>query len=357
MSKIALIPGDGIGAEVTAEAVKALRRVAERFDLSLDLVDWDLGAERYLRDGVTITADEMAALGGEYDAILLGALGDPRVPGNEHARDILLGLRFQLDLYVNLRPIRLLDPSHSPLRDVRVEDIDMLIFRENTEGPYVGVGGAFKRGTPEEIALEEDVNTRTGVERILRAAFEHARTAGRRSVTMADKANALRYAGSLWRRCFEEVGAEYPEIERRALYVDALAMDLVLHPARYDVIVAANLLGDILSDLAAGLVGGLGLAPSANLHPGRIGLFEPVHGSAPDIAGTGRANPLASVLTAALMLDHLGAPAAAGALRSAVDACIRVGETTPDLGGTLRTAEVGERVCDHIDAEDLIDAE
>ncbi len=348
MSRIAVIPGDGIGAEVTAEAVKALRRAAEVFGLSLDLVDWDLGAERFLRTGVTITAEEMETLGRDYDAIFLGALGDPRVPGNEHARDILLGMRFQLDLYVNLRPIRLLDPSHSPLRGVRVEDIDMRIFRENTEGPYVGLGGVFKRGMPGEIAVEEDVNTRAGVERILRAAFEHALLAGRRSVTMADKANALRFAGSLWRRCFEEVGAEYPEVERRAVYVDALAMDLVLHPSRYDVIVTANLLGDILSDLAAGLVGGLGLAPSANLHPGRIGLFEPVHGSAPDIAGTGTANPFAAVLTAALMLDHLGEARAAGAIRGAVDASIREGETTPDLGGGLSTAAAGDRVCDHI---------
>ncbi len=344
MARIAVVPGDGIGQEVTAEAVRVLRCLDEDMSLGLELVEWDLGAERYLQTGATITDAEMAELGSAYDAILLGALGDPRVPGNEHARDILLGMRFRLDLYVNLRPVRLIEGQRGPLRDAAAADLDFVVFRENTEGSYVGMGGVFKRGTPDEVALEEDVSTRKGVERIIRAAFQHASDRGR-SLTLADKSNAMRHSGQLWRRVFAEVGAEFPDVERSAMYIDALAMDLVLHPARYQVIVTSNLFGDIISDLAAGLVGGLGLAPSANLHPGRIGLFEPVHGSAPDIAGQGIANPIAAVLTAALMLDHLGAGAAARRIEAAVDAAIRSGATTRDLGGKLSTAEVGEWLC------------
>ncbi|HEX7051502.1 MAG TPA: 3-isopropylmalate dehydrogenase [Longimicrobiales bacterium] len=343
--KIAVIPGDGIGIEVTRQATKVLRCIAEDAGLDFDLVEWDLGAERYLRTGSAITDEEMTQLETEYDAILLGALGDPRVPDNAHARAVLLGLRFHLDLYINLRPVRLRDARFSPLKDVAREDVDLVIIRENTEGVYVGMGGTFKRGTADELAIEEDVNTRKGVERIVRAAFEHARSAGRRRVTLADKANAMQYAGGLWRRVFAEVGAEYPEIDRDAMYIDALALDLVLHPARYDVIVASNLFGDIVSDLAAALVGGLGLAPAANLHPGRPGLFEPVHGSAPDLAGKDRANPLAAILTAALMLDRLGYAREAARIEASVDHVIASGHVTPDLGGELGTEAVGDAVC------------
>ncbi len=345
MARIAVIPGDGIGVEVTAQAVKVLRALDARDGLGLELVEWELGAERYLERGITITDEEFEELRDEYDAIFLGALGDPRVPGSEHARDILLGLRFRLDLYVNLRPVRLLTPTASPLRDVDPADLDMVIFRENTEGSYVGMGGVFKRGTPDEVAIEEDVNTRKGVERICRAAFEHAHREGL-SVTLADKSNAMRNAGQLWRRTFDDVAAEFPDVPRSAAYVDALAMDMVLHPARYQVIVTSNLFGDILSDLAAGLVGGLGLAPSANLHPGRIGLFEPVHGSAPDIAGQDRANPIAAVLTVALMLRHLGHDDAARRAEAAVDAALEAGATTADLGGSLGTAAAGDWIVD-----------
>jgi 3-isopropylmalate dehydrogenase len=347
MPRIAVVPGDGIGVEVTAQAVKALRALDRVRGLGLELVGWDLGADRYLGTGTTITDDEMAELDSRYDAIFLGALGDPRVPGHEHARDILLGLRFRLDLYVNLRPIRLLSTALSPLKDVAPADLDMVIFRENTEGSYVGMGGVFKGGTPDEVAIEEDVNTAKGVARIIRAAFDHAARTGR-GVTLADKSNAMRHAGQLWRRTFDEVAAEYPQVPRRAMYIDALAMDLVLHPARYQVIVTSNLFGDILSDLAAGLVGGLGLAPSANLHPGRIGLFEPVHGSAPDIAGSDRANPMAAVLTAALMLEYLGHPAEAGILERAVDEALAEGATTPDLGGALGTDAAGDWLADAV---------
>jgi 3-isopropylmalate dehydrogenase len=347
VARIALIPGDGIGVEVTEQAAKVLRALDAGAGLGLDLVDWDLGAERYLRTGTTITYEEFRTLADEYDALFLGALGDPRVPGNEHARDILLGLRFRLDLYVNLRPVRMIAPGRSPLRDVGPGDLDMVIFRENTEGSYTGLGGVFKQGTPDEVAIEEDVNTRKGVERIIRAAFEHAHRHGLR-LTLADKANAMRHAGRLWRTTFDHVATDFPAVEREAMYVDALAMDLLLRPARYQVIVASNLFGDILSDLAAGLVGGLGLAPSANLHPGRIGLFEPVHGSAPDIAGQDRANPIAAILAAALMLRHLGHDAAARAVESAVDAAIRDGATTADIGGSLGTAAAGDAVVDRL---------
>ncbi len=342
MARIAVIPGDGIGIDVTREAVKVLRHVAAQSGLHFDFTEWDLGADRYLRTGTTITPEEMAQLG-EHDAILLGAMGDPRVPGNQHARDILLGLRFQLDLYINLRPVRLYDARLSPLRDVTPDDILIDVFRENTEGVYVGSGGNFKTGTPDEIAIEEDINTRKGVERIIRAAFEFAREHGRR-LTLTDKANAMPHAGALWRRTFSEVGAEYPDVERNAMYADALAMEMIRSPARWQVIVAPNLFGDLLSDLAAGLVGGLGLAPSASLHPGRTGLFEPVHGSAPDLAGTGKANPLAAILTVAMMLEHLGHREDAQRVDAAVRRMIDDGATTPDLGGTLTTAEVGDRV-------------
>jgi 3-isopropylmalate dehydrogenase len=344
MSRIAVIPGDGIGGDVMTEAVKVLRVVAERTGIALDTVAWDLGAERYLRTGETITPAQLLELR-DYDAILLGAMGDPRVPDNVHARDILLGMRFQLDLFINLRPVQLFESGLSPLRDVTPDDVDLVIFRENTEGVYVGMGGNFKTGTPDEIAIEEDVNTLKGVERIIRAAFDFAREHRRDRVTLTDKANAMPHAGGLWRRVFAQVGAEYSDVPCNAVYADALALDLVLHPARYDVIVAPNLFGDILSDLAAALVGGLGLAASASLHPGRVGLFEPVHGSAPDLVGTGRANPLAAILTAALLLRHLRHLAAADAVEQAVRKVVREGHTTPDLGGSLGTAAVGDQVC------------
>jgi 3-isopropylmalate dehydrogenase len=345
MPKIAVIPGDGIGTEVTREAVKVLRCLEENGGPAFELVEYDLGADRYLRTQVAITEQEMAELESGYAAILLGAMGDPRVPDSAHARAILLGLRFRLDLYVNLRPVQLYDASFSPLRNVRAEDVDIVVVRENTEGVYVGLGGNFKRGTLDEIAIEEDVNTRKGVERIIRAAFEFAQGAGRRRVTLADKANAMQFAGSLYRRVFAAVSREYPDIENEAMYVDALAMDMVLRPSHYDVIVASNLFGDVLSDLAAALVGGLGLAPSANLNPCRPGLFEPVHGSAPNLAGKDQANPLAAILTAALMLENLGHGDSADRVRRAVRRSVSDRHTTPDLGGNLGTRAVGDSVC------------
>lgn len=350
MPRIALVPGDGIGKEVVREARRVLEAVSASEGLSFDLVDWDLGADRYLRDGVTISDDEFRSLAEEHDAILLGALGDPRVPGNEHARDILLGLRFRLDLYVNFRPCVLLAPDLCPLKRVKVP-VRLEIFRENTEGAYVGMGGVFKKGTPDEIAIEEDVNTRKGVERIVRAAFDFAAAKGRSRVTLVDKANAMRNAGGLWRRVFAEVGAEFGDIEQDAMYVDAMAMDLVRRPERYGVIVTSNLFGDIVSDLAAELTGGLGLAPSANIHPGKHVLFEPVHGSAPDIAGQGKANPFGAVRCVALLLDHFGHAAAGERVERAVAAAIAQGRTTVDMGGSFTTEQVGTWLADRVAAD------
>ena len=344
MPKVAVVPGDGVGKEVTREAVKALRAVTAGTDLELDLVEWPHGADRYLETGEAITDAEFDDLRSNYQAILLGALGDARVAGNEHARQILLGMRFKLDLYVNFRPVRLFHERLTPLRDKGVDDVDMVIFRENTEGVYVGMGGTFKQGTPDEVAIQEDVNTRKGVERIIRAAFEWARANGKTRVTMSDKANAMEFAGGLWRRVFKLVSAEYADIESEALYVDMLAMDMVRRPERYQVIVTGNLFGDILSDLGAQLAGGLGLSPSGNIHPGRIGLFEPVHGSAPDLAGRDLANPFAAILTSGLMLEHLGRPDLGKRLEHAVRDCIVAGETTADLGGTLGTVAAGDAV-------------
>jgi 3-isopropylmalate dehydrogenase len=347
MPRIAVIPGDGIGAEVTQQATKVLRCLAERSSLTLDITEFDFGAERYLKTGSAITEKEFEVLS-RFDAIFLGALGDPRVTDHAHARAILLGIRFRFDLYINLRPVKLLDARLSPLRDVRPEDVDLVIVRENTEGIYLGLGGSFKRGTPDEVAIEEDLNTRRGVERIIRAAFDLARREKRRKVTLTDKANAMQHAGGLWRRVFAEVARDYADVQRDAVYIDALALDLIRRPAHYDVIVASNLFGDILSDLAAALAGGLGVAPSANLHPGRPGLFEPVHGSAPDLVGTGQANPLAAILTAALMLRELGHAAAAQAIEQAAQKSVLEGRTTPDLGGSLSANDVADWICDQL---------
>jgi len=345
--RIALVPGDGIGLEVVREAGRVLEAVGEREGIALDLVEWDLGADRFLREGVTITEAEIRSLADDHDAILLGALGDPRVPANEHARDILLGLRFKLDLYVNFRPCVLIADHLCPLKTLR-GPLSLEIFRENTEGLYTGMGGVFKRGTPDELAIEEDINTYLGVRRIVEAAFRFAQARGRPRITLVDKANAMPNAGGLWRRVFREVGEAYPAVEQDAMYVDAMVMDLVRRPERYSVIVTSNLFGDIVSDLAAELTGGLGLAPSANTPPGRHLLYEPVHGSAPDIAGTGRANPIGAIRCVSLMLDDLGHAAAAARVEEAVAASITEGMTTPDLGHALTTEEVGTWIAERV---------
>jgi len=347
--RIAVIAGDGIGPEVIDAALAVLTAASRRHGFSLDVERLPYSADHYLATRVTIPDDAVEHLREGVDAIFVGALGDPRVPGNEHARDILLGLRFRLDLYVNLRPVTLLHPSLCPLREPAsgARAIDFAIFRENTEGIYVGAGGGLRVGTPDEVQLAEEVHTRKGVERIVRYAFEWAKANGKTRVTMSDKANAVP-AHRLWTRVFAEVGAEYPGIEREHRYVDALAMELVREPERFQAIVTQNLFGDILSDLAAGLVGGLGVSPSANLHPGRAGLFEPVHGSAPPMAGKNVANPFAAILTAAMMVRELQELDAATALEAAVRAALAAGVTTRDLGGKAGTREVAQWVAERV---------
>jgi 3-isopropylmalate dehydrogenase len=347
-ARIAVIPGDGIGKEVTPEAVKVLRAVAAPARRSLEFIEFDWGADKYLREGVSLPAGAVEMLRDDFDAILFGALGDPRVPSNQHAADILLGLRFQLDLYVNARPVELLHERLTPLRDRTEKDVRLMVFRENTEGLYVGVGGFFKKGTADEIAVQEDVNSRKGVERIIRYAFEYAQHKGLKRVCMSDKSNAMTFAHDLWQRVFKEVRAEYPKIESRHLYIDTLAMEIVRDPRQFDVIVTCNLFGDIISDLGAQLAGGLGLAPSGNIHPGRTSLFEPVHGSAPNIAGKGTANPLGSVLAAAMLLEFLGWNEEASTLRSGAKAALLKNYVTPDLGGNKTTAEVGDWLADFV---------
>jgi 3-isopropylmalate dehydrogenase len=332
---------------VVEAAIPILDRAAAKHQFSLNWERLPYSANHYLRTKETLPDSAFQHLRDEVDAILLGALGDPRVPGNEHARDILLGLRFRLDLYVNFRPVQLLHPDFTPLR-IPQPPIDFVIFRENTEGQYTGRG----RSTGDEYVSEE-VNTGKGVERIIRAAFEWAKQHGKTRVTMSDKSNAIP-AHKIWQDQFRAIAAEFAGIQAEHRYVDALAMELVREPARFQVIVTNNLYGDILSDLGAGLVGGLGVAASANLHPGRggggrrVGLFEPVHGSAPALAGKGVANPAAAVLTGALLVEQLGYPAAARDLERAVKEALTNGARTPDLGGTSTTHEVASAIADRL---------
>ena len=341
-----MLPGDGIGREVIPEAVKVLKASGA----PLETTEFDWGAARYLADGVTVPPDGFAMLGREFDAILLGAFGDPRVPTNIHAKEILLGIRFKMDLYANVRPVRLLDAALCPLKGVEPKDVDFVVVRENTEGVYGDLGGVFKQGTEDEVAIQEDVNTRKGVERVIRYAFDlcekHPKLDGTRRtrVLMCDKSNAMTHAGGLWQRVFKEVSREYPQIKAEHMYVDALCMQMVRDPRQFEVIVTNNMFGDIITDLAAALQGSLGMAASGNIHPGKPSMFEPVHGSAPPIAGKNLANPMGAILTGAMMLNHLGLAREAVKIEAAVLEALRQKKTTSDVGGTLGTREVGEWV-------------
>jgi 3-isopropylmalate dehydrogenase len=340
---IAIIPGDGIGPEVIGQARRVLEHLRDKRGFDLTLWDLDLGADRYLRDGTTFPKDIATRIKEEADAVLLGAVGDPRVPGLEHARDILFGLRFGLDLFANVRPIKALDDRLVPLKNKTAKDVDIVVFRENTEGIYVGMGGQFKRGTPDEIAINEDVNTRKGVERLIRTGFEHARDNGKRVVHMADKSNAMRHAHELWYRCFFEVAKDYEGIEARHVYVDALCLEMIREPSQYQVIVTCNLFGDIITDLGAALQGGLGMASSANVHSSdRVAMFEPVHGSAPPLAGKDVANPMASFLTVGMLLTHLGFREEEKKIEAAVARAIAEKKCTRDVGGELGTRAVAD---------------
>jgi 3-isopropylmalate dehydrogenase len=341
--RIAVISGDGIGTEVTAEALKVLNAVEAAFGRRFELEHLPWSADHYLRTGVTIPADGYDLLRG-FDAIFVGALGDPRVPDNRHARDILLGTRFELDLYVNYRPIRLLDERLTPLKGRGPKDIDFTVFRENTEGLYVSVGGRFKAGTEDEIAIQEELNTFKGVHRIVKHAFEFAAARGLTKVCMADKSNAMTAGHALWQRVFRELAPHYPGVTATHYYIDALAMYMVLDPGQFQVIVTNNLFGDIITDLGAAFQGGLGMAASGNIHPGRTSMFEPVHGSAPKFAGRNIANPIGAISSAALMLETLGLRAEAAAIDAAVLKAVRAAQVTQDVGGTLGTREAGDYI-------------
>ena len=349
--KIAILGGDGIGPEVIREAKTLLEFYRDKVGLPLDLWELDLGADKYLRDGTTFPKEIQVAIQRECAAVMLGALGDPRVPNLEHAAAILFGMRFGYDLYANIRPVKALADRLVPLSGRKAADVDFVVFRENTEGIYAGMGGQFKRGTPDEVAINEDINTRKGVERIIRAAFEYARANGRKRLTMADKSNAMRHAHELWLRVFNEVRAQYPDIESRHVYVDALCLYVIQDPSQFDVIVTNNLFGDIVTDLGAALQGGLGMAASANVHAsdaGRVGLFEPVHGSAPPLAGKDIANPFASLLTVGMLLAYIGYPEEEKRIERCVTHALDEGVCTVDVGGKLGTRAAAAWVRDRV---------
>jgi 3-isopropylmalate dehydrogenase len=338
--RIAVVPGDGIGKEVIAAALDVV--TATRAPVDFTSFDWS--ADRYLKDGSTVPADGFRMLERDFDAVLVGAFGDPRVPSNIHAKEILLGMRFKMDLYANVRPVKLLDASLCPLKNVEPKDVNFTVIRENTEGLYCDVGGVFKQGTPDEVAVQEDINTRKGVERIIRFAFEYAGQHGRKKVLMADKSNVMTYAHGLWQRVFKEVAAErsYARISASHMYVDALCLQMVRDPRQFEVIVTNNMFGDIVTDLAAALQGGLGMAASGNIHPGKTSMFEPVHGSAPPLAGKNVANPMGAILAAGMMLAHLGMISEAEKIEAAVLEAVRAKKTTSDVGGKLGTREAAE---------------
>jgi 3-isopropylmalate dehydrogenase len=348
--RIAAIPGDGIGKEVVAEAVKVIAASGA----AVEITQFDWGADRYLVDSITVPPDGFTMLARDFDAILVGAFGDPRVPSNIHAKEILLGMRFQMDLYANVRPVRLLDASLCPLKGIEPNDVDFVVIRENTEGVYTDAGGVFKGGTQDEIAIQEDVNTRKGVERIIRYAFEycerHTKADGspHKQVLMSDKSNAMTHAGGLWQRVFKEVAQEYPQITAQHMFIDALCMQLVRDPRQFDVIVTNNLFGDIVTDLAAALQGGLGMAASGNIHPGKTSMFEPVHGSAPPIGGKNIANPFGAILAAAMMLKHLGMTRESEKIEAAVMDAVREKRSTVDVSGGLGTKQAGDWVAQRV---------
>ncbi len=363
MATIGVIAGDGVGPEVVEQALAVLGDVSDLDGQSFQLVGFDLGGERYLQSGEVLPDSALDELR-KCDAIFLGAVGHPGVPPGVLEKGILLKLRFEFHQYVNLRPVKLFPGVETPIRGKGPDDIDMVVVRENNEDLYVGAGGFTRKGTPEEVAIQTSINTRAGVERCLRFAFDLARTRGKARpfrglsaqdrekgltglVTMVAKTNVLTYAHDLWMRAFQEVARDYPEVKTDYNHVDACCMRMVTSPEKYDVIATTNMFGDIITDLGAVLQGGMGLASSANLNPQKTApsMFEPVHGSAPDIAGKGIANPIAAILSVAMLLDHLGARKGAEAIRKAVAKVLAAGKPrTPDIGGNARTADVGKAV-------------
>ena len=365
MLKIGVIPGDGVGPEVIRESLAVLEKVAGQDGIDYQLENFDIGGERYLSTGEVLPQAVQDRLRAQ-DVILLGAVGHPGVPPGVLEKGILLKLRFDFHQYINLRPIRLYPGAPCPIRDKGPDDIDMVVVRENNEDLYVGAGGFTYKGTPEEVAIQTSMNTRAGVERCLRYAFEAARARAAnglfrglsdedrkkgftRQLTLVAKTNVLTFAHDLWMRAFQETARDYPEVKCDYQHVDACCMRMVTNPERFDVIVTTNMFGDIITDLGAVLQGGMGLASSGNINPNKTSpsMFEPVHGSAPDIAGKGIANPLAAILSTAMMLDHAGAGTSADRIRRAVAAVLaQSSPRTPDLGGKSSTAEVGQAVRD-----------
>ncbi|WP_435019011.1 3-isopropylmalate dehydrogenase [Tundrisphaera sp. TA3] len=364
MATIGVIAGDGVGPEVVREGLAILEDVKGLDGLSFDLPTFDIGGERYLKTGEVLPDSVLEDLR-KCDALYLGAVGHPGVAPGILEKGILLRLRFAFHQYINLRPVRLFPGVETPIKGKGPEDIDMVVVRENNEDLYVGAGGFTRKGTPEEVAIQTSINTRAGVERCLRYAFDLARTRGKSRtfpglaagktglVTMVAKTNVLTFAHDLWARTFAEVAGDYPEIQTDYNHVDACCMRMVVSPERYDVIATTNMFGDIITDLGAVLQGGMGLAASGNLNPDRTApsMFEPVHGSAPDIAGKGIANPIAAILSLSMLLEHVGAPKGAAAVRAAVSQVLAAGTPkTPDLKGTATTAEVGRAVRDALAA-------
>jgi 3-isopropylmalate dehydrogenase len=355
--KIAVMPGDGVGKEVIPEGLKVLRVAAKKFGFTFDTTDYPFGGEYYLKTKETLPDSALKELAA-HDAILFGAVGvDPRgsaqIPQGILETEILLKMRFELDQYINLRPTKLLPGVPTPLANISPGDIDMIIVRENTEGLYAGNGGFLYKNTPHEVANQIEVTTRHGVERCIRYAFEHAKSQGRKKVTLVAKTNVLRFAHNLWLRAFEEVKSEYPDIATDYHHVDACTMYMVTKPKIYDVIVTTNMFGDIITDLGAAIQGGMGMAASGNINPTKqaASMFEPVHGSAPDIAGKNFANPIATFLSVAMMLDFLGQAKAAAAINQACREIVADKKNhTRDLGGTASTTQVGDAVAARINS-------
>ena len=337
--KLAVIGGDGIGPEVVAEALKVLRTAG----LAIEETSYDLGAQRWHRTGETLPDSVLEEIRG-HQALLLGAVGDPSVPSGVLERGLLLRLRFELDHYVNLRPVRLYPGVHTPLDGVRPESVNMVVVREGTEGPYAGAGGVLRKGTPAEVATQESINTAYGVTRVVRYAFGLAVQRARQHLTLVHKTNVLTYAGDLWQRNVNALAPEFPEVTIEYQHVDAASMFFVTQPERFDVIVTDNLFGDIITDLGAAIAGGIGLAASGNINPSRTtpSMFEPVHGSAPDIAGQSKADPTAAILSAALLLSHLGLTEAAARVEQAV------ADDVAERQGTRSTVEIGEDIAKRV---------
>ena len=353
MYKIAVLPGDGIGPEVVREGLKVMKAAAEKTGFDYETVDYDFGGDRYIAEGSKGDPLPDSALSEfrDMDAIYLGAVGHPDVAPGILEHGILLKMRFTLDLYINLRPIKLYPGVYTPIRDKGPEDIDFIVVRENTEGLYAGIGGFFKKGTPDEVAVQEMVNTRKGVERCVRYAYELTKNAeDREKLTLCDKANVLTYAHDLWRRTFNEVGEEYPEVEKDYAYVDATTMWMVKNPEWFDVIVTCNMFGDIITDLGAMIQGGMGIAASGNINPESVSMFEPIHGSAPKYRDTNTANPLAAICAAGMMLDHLGEKEAAKLIDNAIAEALASGKIKDLAAGKmgLSTTEVGDLIAGYI---------